>query len=44
VITDLRSTNGVEVRGQRIRTTAPLAEGDRVRIGNMDFVFEVRPS
>jgi SARP family transcriptional regulator, regulator of embCAB operon len=44
VITDLRSTNGVEVQGQRIRTSATLADGDRIRIGNHDFTFEIRPA
>ncbi len=43
VMTDLRSTNGVEVRGQRIRGSATLADGDRIRIGGHDFIFETRP-
>jgi SARP family transcriptional regulator, regulator of embCAB operon len=43
VMTDLRSTNGVEVQGQRIRGSAPLAGGDRIRIGGYDFTFEIRP-
>ncbi|CPR10868.1 EmbR protein [Mycobacterium bohemicum DSM 44277] len=42
VITDLRSTNGVEVRGRRIHGSATLADGDRVRIGNQEFTFEIR--
>ncbi len=42
VITDLRSTNGIEVQGQRIRGSATLANGDRIRIGGYDFTFEVR--
>lgn len=42
VITDLRSTNGVEVRGELIRASATLADGDRVCIGGRDFTFEVR--
>ena len=42
LITDLRSTNGVEVQGQRIRGSAPLADGDRVRIGSSKFTFEIR--
>jgi SARP family transcriptional regulator, regulator of embCAB operon len=43
VMTDLRSTNGVEVGGQRIRGSATLADGDRIRIGGHEFTFEVRP-
>jgi DNA-binding SARP family transcriptional activator len=43
VMTDLRSTNGVEVQGHRIRGSATLAEGDRIRIGGYDFAFEIRP-
>jgi DNA-binding SARP family transcriptional activator len=42
VMTDLRSTNGVEVQGHRIRGSATLAEGDRIRIGGYDFTFEIR--
>lgn len=41
MMTDLRSTNGVEVQGQRIRGSAPLANGDRIRIGGHEFTFEV---
>jgi DNA-binding SARP family transcriptional activator len=43
VMTDLRSTNGVEVEGQRIRGSATLADGDRIRIGGHEFTFEIRP-
>lgn len=44
VITDLRSANGVDVDGQRIRGTASLTDGDRFRICEHEFVFEiVRP-
>jgi DNA-binding SARP family transcriptional activator len=42
VMTDLRSTNGVEVQGQRIRGSAPLADGDRIRIGGYELTFEIR--
>ena len=41
VITDLRSANGVEVGGQRIRGTATLDHGDRIRICDHEFVFEI---
>ena len=43
VITDLRSANGVDVGGERIRSTATLSDGDRIRIGNHEFTFEVGP-
>jgi pSer/pThr/pTyr-binding forkhead associated (FHA) protein len=42
VITDLRSTNGVEVHGKRIRGSDTLDDGDRIRIGSQDFTFEIR--
>ena len=42
VITDLHSANGVFVDEHRIRGTAMLADGDRVRICDHEFVFEVR--
>lgn len=42
VITDLRSTNGVEVHGKRIRVSATLDDGDRIRIGSQEFTFEIR--
>ncbi len=41
VITDLRSANGVEVANQRIRGTAPITDGDRIRIGRHEFIFEI---
>lgn len=41
VITDLRSANGVVVRGRRIRGSVALDGGDEVRIGQYEFVFEV---
>lgn len=41
VISDLRSANGVEVRGERIRASVTLADGDRIRICDHEFVFEV---
>ena len=43
VITDLRSANGVDVGGQRIRGTATLAHGDRIRICDHQFTFEIAP-
>lgn len=44
VITDLRSANGVEVAGHRIRGTAALTGGDRVRVCDHEFVFEIAPA
>jgi SARP family transcriptional regulator, regulator of embCAB operon len=41
VITDLRSTNGVEVQRRRIRGNATLTDGDRIRIGGAEFIFEI---
>ncbi|HEX3288199.1 MAG TPA: BTAD domain-containing putative transcriptional regulator [Mycobacterium sp.] len=43
VVTDLRSSNGVEVRGERIRASVTLDDGDRIRICDHEFVFEVQP-
>ncbi len=44
LITDLKSTNGVQVRGRRVRRSATLEDGDHIRIGNSEFVFEIRPA
>ncbi|OBF12269.1 regulator [Mycobacterium sp. ACS4054] len=44
VITDLQSANGVEVAEQRIRTSATLADGDRIRICGHEFTFEIGES
>ena len=38
---DLGSTNGTMVNGQRIRSEVVLESGDRVVIGNLDFVVEI---
>jgi DNA-binding SARP family transcriptional activator len=43
VISDLRSANGVDVGDQRIRGTATLADGDRIRICDNEFTFELQP-
>jgi SARP family transcriptional regulator, regulator of embCAB operon len=43
VISDLRSTNGVQVHGRRIRSSATLTDGDHIRIGGHEFVFEIIP-
>ena len=41
VIIDLRSANGVEVQGQPVQTTANLADGDQIRIGDHEFTFQI---
>jgi len=41
VITDLRSTNGVQVRRRPIQVNATLADGDHIRIGRCEFIFEI---
>lgn len=43
VITDLRSANGVDVRGERIRGTATLGDGDQIRICDHQFTFQIEP-
>jgi SARP family transcriptional regulator, regulator of embCAB operon len=43
VIYDSKSTNGVEVQRRRIRGSAPLADGDLIRIGSREYAFQVRP-
>ncbi|HEX2283996.1 MAG TPA: BTAD domain-containing putative transcriptional regulator [Mycobacterium sp.] len=43
VISDLRSANGVDVRGERIRGTATLEHGDQIRICDHEFTFEIEP-
>lgn len=43
VISDLRSTNGVQVAGRRIRGSAILSDGDQIRIGGYEFTFQINP-
>lgn len=43
VINDLRSVNGVQVSGERIRGSATLADGDVITIAGHRFTFEVAP-
>lgn len=38
-VTDLDSTNGTWIEGEQI-TTAPLAEGQVLRVGRVEFVLE----
>jgi SARP family transcriptional regulator, regulator of embCAB operon len=42
VITDLRSANGVDVQDERIRASATVANGDRIRICDHEFTFEIQ--
>ena len=44
VITDLRSANGVELGGERIRGTATIADGDVIRVCDYEFTFELAQS
>ncbi len=41
VIEDLRSTNGTYLNEELLETPRPLHPGDRVRIGDSEFAFEV---
>ena len=38
MITDLGSTNGTRVNGQRV-TTAALRDGDRITLGSTEIVY-----
>ena len=44
VVTDLRSANGVTVAGNRIRGSATVTDGDRIRVGDHEFTFELGAS
>ena len=41
VVEDLGSTNGTYLNEELLQTPRPLHPGDRVRIGDSEFVFEV---
>jgi len=41
IINDLRSSNGVHVRHQRIRSAATLRDGDHIRICDHEFTFQI---
>jgi len=41
IINDLRSSNGVHVRHQRIRTAATIHDGDHIRICDHEFTFQI---
>jgi SARP family transcriptional regulator, regulator of embCAB operon len=41
VISDLRSANGVDVRGEQIRGTTTLSDGDQIGICDHEFTFEI---
>ncbi|WP_099038308.1 BTAD domain-containing putative transcriptional regulator [Mycobacterium neglectum] len=43
VLIDARSANGVELDHNRIRGSAPIADGSHVRIGDTEFRFELAP-
>ncbi|WP_205878287.1 BTAD domain-containing putative transcriptional regulator [Mycobacterium camsae] len=40
VVVDLKSVNGVYVSGRRIRSSATLHDGDRIRISDHHLIFE----
>ena len=42
VITDLRSSNGVQVQQRRIRPSATLADGDHINICGHEFIIEIQ--
>jgi len=42
IVQDLRSSNGVHVQHQRIRSTATLNDGDHIRICDHEFTFQIR--
>jgi hypothetical protein len=44
VIEDLHSTNGTYLNEEVLQTPRPLHPGDRLRIGDSEFVFEVDPN
>jgi pSer/pThr/pTyr-binding forkhead associated (FHA) protein len=39
LLSDLGSQNGTYVNGEKITTPHELVDGDRIRIGNAQFVF-----
>jgi hypothetical protein len=41
-IEDLRSTNGVLLNGEQLRSVHPLQVGDRIELGSTEMVFELR--
>jgi SARP family transcriptional regulator, regulator of embCAB operon len=41
IINDLRSSNGVHVQHQRIRSAAALHDGDHIRICDHEFTFQI---
>jgi len=43
ILNDLRSSNGVHVQHQRIRSAATLHDGDHIRICDHEFTFEIQP-
>lgn len=42
VITDLQSSNGVQVQGRQLRPSATLRDGDHISICGHEFVFEIQ--
>jgi pSer/pThr/pTyr-binding forkhead associated (FHA) protein len=40
-VTDLGSTNGLQLNGRTVRGAHPLQAGDRVELGSTEIVFEL---
>ncbi|MGO4441889.1 BTAD domain-containing putative transcriptional regulator [Mycobacterium sp. 2YAF39] len=43
MLIDAGSANGVELNHTRVRGSAPMVDGCHVRIGELDFTFELQP-
>lgn len=43
VVEDLGSKNGTYLRGERITATAPLHDGDQIRLGSVVITFRIPP-
>ena len=43
ILTDLNSSNGTYVNGQSVRGDVEIKPGDRLRFGNQELVFEIKP-
>jgi SARP family transcriptional regulator, regulator of embCAB operon len=44
IINDLRSSNGVHVQHERIRSAVTLQDGDHIRICDHEFTFRIAPN
>jgi DNA-binding response OmpR family regulator len=39
ILEDLKSTNGTYLNGERLKAPVDLQDGDRITVGDMDFIF-----